>query len=544
MDEQSGTELLSEGTDSPAARDPIVVLADAEPRVGAAVPRLQIEPRRVERRGGDRPAGDRAGSPPADRTLSAEIAQIWDLELKFGPAAGRADHGRRRDSLLRRSLGASDVISAYLALMIALILIPGQAVEMRPAAILIAPLVVLVSKALGLYDRDQHRIRKTTIDEAPSLLHLAAIYVVAVWLGQGLVVRGDLARDQVIALAVVSLLLMIAGRTAARWLATALSPPERCLVVGDDDDVRRTALKLSGSAGVKAEVVGFFSISGDELRSVAAMRILREMITRNAVERVIIAPDGHEADAILHCIRLVKALGVKVSVAPRLLEVVGTSSVVDEVQGTTLLGVRQYGLSKSSEILKRMTDVLGASAALALLSPLFALLCVAICLDSRGGPFYRQPRIGRRGERFSMLKFRSMVTGADAFKEHYRELNEAVGGLFKIAVDPRVTPVGRFLRRTSLDELPQLLNVLKGDMSLVGPRPLVVDEDALVEGWERRRLAVKPGMTGLWQIFGSARIPLPEMVIIDYSYGANWSIWLDLKILLRTVPYVLFRRGM
>jgi lipopolysaccharide/colanic/teichoic acid biosynthesis glycosyltransferase len=240
----------------------------------------------------------------------------------------------------------------------------------------------------------------------------------------------------------------------------------------------------------------------------------------------------------------VKALGVKVSVAPRLLEVVGTSSVVDEVQGTTLLGVRQYGLSKSSEILKRMTDVLGASAALALLSPLFALLCVAICLDSRGGPFYRQPRIGRRGERFSMLKFRSMVTGADAFKEHYRELNEAVGGLFKIAVDPRVTPVGRFLRRTSLDELPQLLNVLKGDMSLVGPRPLVVDEDALVEGWERRRLAVKPGMTGLWQIFGSARIPLPEMVIIDYSYGANWSIWLDLKILLRTVPYVLFRRGM
>lgn len=116
--------------------------------------------------------------------------------------------------------------------------------------------------------------------------------------------------------------------------------------------------------------------------------------------------------------------------------------------------------------------------------------------------------------------------------------------MFKIADDPRITRVGRFLRRTSLDELPQLFNVLGGTMSLVGPRPLVEDEDALIEGWQRRRLAVKPGMTGMWQIFGSSRIPMQEMVKIDYQYGANWSIWLDLKILLRTVPYVLRRRGL
>jgi lipopolysaccharide/colanic/teichoic acid biosynthesis glycosyltransferase len=145
---------------------------------------------------------------------------------------------------------------------------------------------------------------------------------------------------------------------------------------------------------------------------------------------------------------------------------------------------------------------------------------------------------------FLMLKFRSMVKDAETIKSELRDRNEARGGLFKITDDPRITRVGRFLRRTSLDELPQLFNVLSGSMSLVGPRPLVQDEDALIEGWQRRRLAVKPGMTGLWQIFGSSRIPMPEMVKIDYVYGANWSLWLDLKILLRTVPYVLRRRGL
>ena len=142
-----------------------------------------------------------------------------------------------------------------------------------------------------------------------------------------------------------------------------------------------------------------------------------------------------------------------------------------------------------------------------------------------------------------MLKFRTMVDEADELKTALRPLNEAQG-LFKLAEDPRTTRVGRLLRRTSLDELPQLFNVLRGDMSLVGPRPLVLDEDQLVHGWGRGRLDVAPGMTGLWQIFGSSRIPLEEMVKIDYLYVANWSLWLDVKILLRTVPYVLSARGL
>jgi lipopolysaccharide/colanic/teichoic acid biosynthesis glycosyltransferase len=143
-----------------------------------------------------------------------------------------------------------------------------------------------------------------------------------------------------------------------------------------------------------------------------------------------------------------------------------------------------------------------------------------------------------------MLKFRTMVDGADAEKAALAHLNEAGGGLFKIKEDSRVTRVGGFLRRTSLDELPQLLNVLRGQMALVGPRPLVLDEDSRIAGWQRWRLQLPPGMTGLWQVFGSARIPLNEMVKIDYLYCANWSLWLDVKVLLRTIPFVLARRGL
>ena len=141
-----------------------------------------------------------------------------------------------------------------------------------------------------------------------------------------------------------------------------------------------------------------------------------------------------------------------------------------------------------------------------------------------------------------MLKFRSMVDGADAQKAMLHALNDTEG-LFKIADDPRVTSVGRLLRRSSLDELPQLWNVVGGEMSLVGPRPLVPDDDVKIEGWQRGRLTMRPGMTGPWQILGSTRVPLPEMVKLDYLYGANWSLWLDLKILLRTVAYVANRRS-
>jgi lipopolysaccharide/colanic/teichoic acid biosynthesis glycosyltransferase len=232
-------------------------------------------------------------------------------------------------------------------------------------------------------------------------------------------------------------------------------------------------------------------------------------------------------------------------VAPRVVRGVDRACAPDALdlgcEGDVALGP---DFARSSLRAKRGLDLLGAALGLLALAPLLGVIAVAIKLDGGGTIFYRQQRVGRYGRRFRMLKFRTMIPDADAGKEALRGLNEAGGGLFKIAEDPRVTRVGRWLRRSALDELPQLLNVLKGEMSLVGPRPLVLDEDARIAGAHRRRLELMPGMTGPWQIVGPVRTSLQEMAAIDYRYVADWSLRRDLAILLRTVPHVLGRRGL
>jgi exopolysaccharide biosynthesis polyprenyl glycosylphosphotransferase len=299
---------------------------------------------------------------------------------------------------------------------------------------------------------------------------------------------------------------------------------------------------------MKAELVGRVRMTGDPRElggppELGPLGDLDYLLRVHMIDRVIIAPTGRDNDETLDTIRLVKAMGVKVSVLPRLFEVVGSSVEFDDCDGITLLGVRRYGLTKSSVFLKRTFDLVCAGIGVAVLAPLLVLIAVAIKLTSRGPVFFRQQRIGLAGELFAMFKFRTMYDGADRDKDALRALNEAKG-LFKIADDPRVTRVGRVLRRCNLDELPQLINVLRGEMSLVGPRPLIAEEDSRIEGLNRRRLDVPPGMTGVWQVLGSSRrVPLEEMVKVDYIYGANWSLWLDIKILLRTVPLILLRRG-
>jgi lipopolysaccharide/colanic/teichoic acid biosynthesis glycosyltransferase len=217
---------------------------------------------------------------------------------------------------------------------------------------------------------------------------------------------------------------------------------------------------------------------------------------------------------------------------------------LDEPHGVRVTAARHSELRRSSMLLKRALDIGGALLGLLALAPAMLVIALAIKLADGGPVFFRQARVGRYGKTFQMLKFRTMVPDADALKDALRAHTEAGGGLFKIASDPRVTRVGRSLRRSALDELPQLLNIVKGEMSLVGPRPLVAEEDELVAGWHRRRLELMPGMTGPWQILGPMRAPLGEMVAIDYLYVANWSLWGDVKILLRTVPHVLARRGL
>jgi exopolysaccharide biosynthesis polyprenyl glycosylphosphotransferase len=485
-------------------------------------------------------------------TKHAVALPVWEAE-RSGDALPEAINDKivlRRDTFFRRSLALTDIFATAFALWLAVEVIGGAPVDLRWTTALLLPLVVVINKAAGLYDRDQHQLRKTTVDDAPAVLHMSVLFALIVWLGEDLFFSGPLNRTEVFSLAVSVFVLTIVGRTLARAFALTATPAERCVVLGNAGSAARMTQKLEHGQGVHAQVTGRIALDDGQYGdfpgcppTLGHIDDLPLLLPAQEIERVIIAPDGHDQERILHAVRLIKAMGVKVSVLPRLLEVVGSSSTFDEVDGITLLGVRQYGLSDSSRFLKRVLDLGAAAAGLIVLAPVLVALAVAIKLESRGPVFFRQRRIGRSGDEFHMLKFRSMVQEAEDLKDDLREQNEAEG-LFKIEDDPRITRVGRFLRKTSLDELPQLFNVLLGDMSLVGPRPLVPDEDAMIEGWQRRRLAVKPGMTGLWQIYGSARIPMDEMVKIDYLYGANWSLWLDLKVLLRTVPYVLSRRGL
>ena len=309
------------------------------------------------------------------------------------------------------------------------------------------------------------------------------------------------------------------------------------------------ARRFGEAPGLNARVVGRVPlepelVSANGIPVLGDVSALQSLLVERRVDRAIIVPRGAVSDELLNTIRRLKALGVRVSVLPRLFEVVGSSVERDEVDGITLLGMRRYGLTRSSQAIKRGLDLVGAGLGVLVLAPLLATIAIAIKLDSPGPVLFRQRRMGRHEVPFEMLKFRTMVDGAEAQQSALAARNEAKDGLFKIKDDPRITRVGGLLRRTSLDELPQLFNVLRGDMALVGPRPLVLDEDSRIEGWQRSRLQLPPGMTGPWQVFGSARIPLSEMVKIDYLYGANWSLWLDVKILLRTVSFVLDRRGL
>jgi exopolysaccharide biosynthesis polyprenyl glycosylphosphotransferase len=341
----------------------------------------------------------------------------------------------------------------------------------------------------------------------------------------------------------------VLARALAPAIALRFAPVERCLFIGDEASARTVRAKLTDHHGVKATMVAQLNLdkaapwSADHF-SAGRLAEIRDLAQQLDVHRAIVAPGSAEAGEMLNLVRTLKAVGVRVSVLPRLLEVVGSSVEFDDLHGVTVMGVRRFELTRSSSVVKRSFDLIGATIGLVAVSPLLAAIAVAIKLDSRGPVFFRQLRVGQHGERFHMLKFRTMVPDAEALKDSLRHRNEAQDGLFKIIDDPRITRVGSFLRKSALDELPQLFNILKGEMSLVGPRPLVIEEDQRVEGWHRRRLELTPGMTGHWQILGPARVPLAEMVAIDYLYVANWSLWKDVKILLRTVPHVLGRRGL
>jgi exopolysaccharide biosynthesis polyprenyl glycosylphosphotransferase len=450
----------------------------------------------------------------------------------------------QRDLRYRRSLAVGDALSALVALAVS---IAGfEHANVSIAALLGVPLVILASKLHGLYDRDELVIHKTTMEEAPALLQLAAVYTLVTWMFDDFLIGASMGSVRAAVLWASLWTFALAFRRIARWAASRSVAPERLLLVGDAATYERLAHKLEAN-GVNANLVARISMERVANARPAQRAVdeptVRSLLTQMNVERVLVVPSQTSSEVTLDLVRTVKALGVRVSIVPDILEVVGNSVVFDDLGGMTVLGVRRFELSRSSRIVKRGFDLVGAVLGLIVLAPVFAAIALAIKLDSRGPVFFRQERVGRDGRRFRIFKFRTMVADAEARKVDVLHLNEAEG-LFKVTDDPRITRAGRLLRSSSLDELAQLLNVVKGEMSLVGPRPLISAEDETITGYDRLRLHLTPGMTGHWQIMGSARVPMQEMVKIDYLYVATWTLFEDLKILVRTLPYMLARRGM
>jgi exopolysaccharide biosynthesis polyprenyl glycosylphosphotransferase len=441
------------------------------------------------------------------------------------------------ESLIRRALAVTDVTATAAVL---LIVLSRFGIDVGAfVALASMPVVVLLFKVAGLYNRDELRLGHSTLDEVPMVLQLTGLLALAVAILHSSFAPGLSGLD-VAALWMASFTAVLVGRLFARSVTRRVIPVERCLIVGEPDQAERIRERIAASPA-RTHVV--HSLASDELGRLGGHEIILRLVHDLGVHRLIIAPTADGTESVVDLIRVAKAVGVRVSVFPRILGAVGSAVAFDEVEGIALLGVPHFGVPRSSRVLKRAFDLVATTIGLLLASPLLALIALAIRLDSRGPVFFRQTRVGKKGQQFGIVKFRSMVADADARKDELRSRNVAGAGLFKVKDDPRITRVGRFLRRSSLDELPQLFNVIRGDMSLVGPRPLVTDEDAQVLGLDRSRLRLKPGMTGPWQLLGS-RVPLQEMVEIDYLYASQWTLWLDLKLLIKTVRHVLRRANL
>jgi len=426
---------------------------------------------------------------------------------------------------------------------------PGRHVGLWVFAFI--PLYPLAFGAYGLYTRARRRLFATSF---PDLAYLAHALVVAG--GLSLVASHLLRRfaglnpplslTGVCAIACPALitvpLVRVVGATLVRSRNQVRS---RVIIVGSGIVADSVARRLGGYDDV--ELLGWVDDVGpfaDDRAAASTLRLgsLRELpnlCLELEADRVIVAFSPTSAPMLADVLRILPA-NVLISVVPRLFDILTWRSRVDEIHGLPVMDVAPPILGQS---LKRGVDLVVATAITAIGMPLWIAIAILIKVTSPGPVCFRQLRTGRGGKAFWIYKFRTMRVGADEEKAILQPANEVDGPLFKIHDDPRVTRVGRVLRALSLDEFPQLINVLRGDMSLVGPRPFVVDESSQIEGWALRRFDVRPGMTGLWQVSGRNDLPFEELRRLDYAYVASWSLWWDLKIMWQTPGCVLRRRG-
>ncbi len=324
----------------------------------------------------------------------------------------------------------------------------------------------------------------------------------------------------------------------------------RVVIVGAGEVGRRVMRNIVARPDLGYQIVGYVDdnpVKGEgeigRFKGLGAVDNLAGVIDSETVDEVIITLPWTYHRRILTVLRECRRHEIEARIVPDFFQMSLSQVAVSDLGGVPLIGVQEIAFSQSALLFKRAMDVCGSVILLIVGAPIFAVIALAIKLDSSGPVFFRQERVGEKGRRFMIYKFRSMRQGAENELAQLKKLNEADGPLFKIRRDPRLTRVGNFLRRTSLDELPQLINVLQGDMSLVGPRPPIPAEVEKYQAWHRKRLEVPPGMTGLWQVSGRSDLTFDEMVLLDLYYVEHWSPWLDITIMLRTIPQVLLGDG-
>ncbi|HEY7076913.1 MAG TPA: sugar transferase [Solirubrobacteraceae bacterium] len=477
--------------------------------------------------------------------ISAEGGQgltVVPTEVPGGVLAPAGRDAHRRHAQLRLQLATADIVSGLVIGGLAALVAGVQRGDLTLSALALGLGWPVIAYLCGLYAVEDLRSWASGVGEAP---RLAVAALLVSWPVFGLLTALDAHNPVAGALAAAAGIGVGTGvaRTAAR-IRLHRSPRlrQRTLIVGSGEVAEQLVARLGRHGELGLEPIGF--IDDDVHRPeelgipwLGSLDSLADLIALGCADRVMIAFTRASHEQLLHCIRVCRDAGVTVDIVPRLFEFLDGARTLEQIGGMPLMSIQVPSFSPLSRFCKRALDVVGAGLALVVLSPLLALLAVAIAVDSRGGVLFRQQRSGLNGRYFTLYKFRSMHIDSTV-------LVREDGAIVKRPDDKRITRVGRFIRRFSLDEAPQLFNVLSGDMSLVGPRPLVhAEHSSLSEQWQGRRADLRPGLTGPWQVSGRSHISFHDMIKFDYQYVAGWSLARDIEILLATLPAVLSGRG-
>jgi exopolysaccharide biosynthesis polyprenyl glycosylphosphotransferase len=461
-------------------------------------------------------------------TATGAAAQLHEGSTASGRLATRYSS----DALLHRMLATADTLTiAAAAVFVGLW---GSGASGSFLLVLSAPIWIVMGKLVGLYDRDHRTLRHLTVEELPWIFVWAlggtAVLTVLLAPFPGL----DLSSADRLIIWGTALVLGFTFRGIARSVWRRTTPPSRVLIVGEGPLADAVTRKLELFPDIHA------TISGRIPNSNTMHERLDEL---EGADRVVVACAELSEDLLVTLLPACRLRGVKLTVVPPSRGIFGTATHLGHVADLPLLDYNTWYVSPSTLALKRIFDVVVSTLGIVFTSPLFLLAGLAILVDDGRPVLFRQLRAGENGRYFRIYKFRTMVRDAEAMLPELVTIEELEDPMFKLKADPRVTRVGRFLRRTSLDELPQLINVLRGEMSIVGPRPELID---LVERYEPEhevRLRVKPGITGPWQVYGRSELTFNEVLAVEREYVENLSIGRDLRIILMTIPAVFGRRG-